>query len=448
MASVSLVEDETAIAAIRDQTDAVFDVQTPNFISDEEISFAKANIGSLPIHVRASMKELEKAFQEGEVTEKGFSKKMTLLLSPHLPKLHTTQIQEEEFVEPALHTLPKFVLEQINDLDKELKDEEITAKGYKRKRDKLLAPFMLKEPPLSTLPKIVLKELETTQNEFKEGDLTEKGYRKRRAKLIRPYLVKANAWSSTVNVMPTKGNTVTVFMQTPPDCKRDSPAHAAAVGIQIINGTEKLFKCQLCNEIFKQAQSFSGHCRLHRTGKTKAFKCTVCNASYTTRSHLKFHMYKHNGNYPYSCEFCGKGFAGRSQYRYHVLRHSGQSPYICKECGGRFWKKRNLEVHCEKHRCDDAPPGLQKCAHCHAMFEELDELQTHMYEHDDGTEGEATMVSKQIKEESGSLSSKSRSSEELMEEGEAEEEEEQVSDEESGKDSEPENNIVLQAQAT
>lgn len=82
------------------------------------------------------------------------------------------------------------------------------------------------------------------------------------------------------------------------------------------------------------------------------------------------------------------------------------------------------------------------------MFEELDELQTHMYEHDDGTEGEATMVSKQIKEESGSLSSKSRSSEELMEEGEAEEEEEQVSDEESGKAGKPENNIVLQAQAT
>ena len=97
-------------------------------------------------------------------------------------------------------------------------------------------------------------------------------------------------------------------------------------------------------------------------GKAKAYKCTVCKASYTTRSHLKFHMYKHTGNYPYTCEYCGKGFAGRSQYRYHVLRHSGQSPYICKECGGRFWKKRNLEVHCSKHRCDDAPTGLQKCA--------------------------------------------------------------------------------------
>lgn len=98
--------------------------------------------------------------------------------------------------------------------------------------------------------------------------------------------------------------------------------------------------------------------------KSKAFKCTVCKAAYTTRSHLKFHMYKHTGDYPYNCEYCNKGFAGRSQYRYHVLRHSGQSPYICKECGGRFWKKRNLEVHCSKHRCDNAPQGLQKCAVC------------------------------------------------------------------------------------
>ena len=73
-------------------------------------------------------------------------------------------------------------------------------------------------------------------------------------------------------------------------------------------------------------------------------------------------MHKHTGNYPYNCEFCGKGFAGKSQYRYHALRHSGQCPFICKECGGRFWRKRNLEVQCTKHRCDDAPPGFQRCA--------------------------------------------------------------------------------------
>ena len=37
-----------------------------------------------------------------------------------------------------------------------------------------------------------------------------------------------------------------------------------AIGVQIMNGNEKMFKCQICNEVFKQAQSFSGHCRLHR----------------------------------------------------------------------------------------------------------------------------------------------------------------------------------------
>ena len=80
-------------------------------------------------------------------------------------------------------------------------------------------------------------------------------------------------------------------------------------------------------------------------------------------------MFKHTGNFPYTCEYCGKGFAGRSQYRYHALRHNGHSPYICKECGGRFWKKRNMEVNCDRHRNDDAPAGLQKCAVSFLFFE-------------------------------------------------------------------------------
>lgn len=37
------------------------------------------------------------------------------------------------------------------------------------------------------------------------------------------------------------------------------------VGIQtVMKDGQKLFKCEVCGEVFKQAQSFSGHCRLHR----------------------------------------------------------------------------------------------------------------------------------------------------------------------------------------
>ena len=33
---------------------------------------------------------------------------------------------------------------------------------------------------------------------------------------------------------------------------------------QIMENGQKLFKCKICGETFKQAQSYSGHCRLHR----------------------------------------------------------------------------------------------------------------------------------------------------------------------------------------
>merc|ERR1719505_45063 len=121
------------------------------------------------------------------------------------------------------------------------------------------------------------------------------------------------------------------------------------IGIQIVENGEKVFKCQVCGEVFKQPQSFSGHCRLHRATRNKHFKCNICNHSYTTRSHLKFHMYKHNGGFPYTCQYCNKGFAGRSQHRYHELRHTGQTPHVCKDCGGRFWKKQSLFIHQTQH---------------------------------------------------------------------------------------------------
>lgn len=35
----------------------------------------------------------------------------------------------------------------------------------------------------------------------------------------------------------------------------------------IMENGEKLFKCKVCGETFKQAQSYSGHCRLHRGKK-------------------------------------------------------------------------------------------------------------------------------------------------------------------------------------
>ncbi|XP_065068982.1 zinc finger protein 182-like isoform X2 [Rhopilema esculentum] len=417
MAASSTVEQQNAIDANSNSIGLEFDekLQRQDSLKDEDLNILKEKLDILPEKIRKKIKELEDDFQEGDLTEKGYKRRLKLLVAPHLEKIQSVSNDAVvELYEPNLNALPKFAVEQLEELERELKEEEITLKGYKRKREKILAPFMLKEPPFSSLPKGIQNELNELAQDFKDGDLTEKGFKKKRTKIITPYLVKANSWSSLVNILPNRNSVLTVFVPSQEKQKDDSDQ---AIGIQIMNGNEKIFKCQLCNEVFKQAQSFSGHCRLHRNNKSKAFKCTICKATYTTRSHLKFHMYKHTGNYPFNCEYCGKGFAGRSQYRYHALRHSGQSPYICKDCGGRFWKKRNLEVHCSKHRCDDAPAGLQKCAHCLAMFEDLEDLQTHMYEHDDEVQEnvkatQATMVQRTQNKNSEANNDESMESEE------------------------------------
>ena len=45
------------------------------------------------------------------------------------------------------------------------------------------------EPPRSELPAAVQQEYYTLEQEFKEGDITEKGFKKKKLKLLTPYLV-------------------------------------------------------------------------------------------------------------------------------------------------------------------------------------------------------------------------------------------------------------------
>ena len=45
------------------------------------------------------------------------------------------------------------------------------------------------EPKIETLPKEVQLKYNELNNELQDGDITEKGYRKKRMKLVHPYLV-------------------------------------------------------------------------------------------------------------------------------------------------------------------------------------------------------------------------------------------------------------------
>ena len=80
--------------------------------------------------------------------------------------------------------------------------------------------------------------------------------------------------------------------------------------------------------------------------RIKLYKCSFCNATYTTNSHLKYHMFKHTGDFPFTCTFCNKGFAGKSQLKYHELRHTGiVSCFLCIHFLSNYsFEDINLEI--------------------------------------------------------------------------------------------------------
>ncbi|XP_066927596.1 myoneurin-like [Clytia hemisphaerica] len=296
---------------------------------------------SLPLHIQSILKDLQQELDDGDITDKGYQKRRTAIIAPFL-KQYKPVVEESlkvELVEPSLEKLPKTALNALSLLKEELDNEEITEKGYNKKRAKILEPYMLKEPSRASLPRAIQLKYQELDQELQDGDITDKGYRKKRMKLVHPYLEAVHP-SSYRRSNSKKFSAVKASVKQ----QRKGLQHEK----HIMENGEKLFKCKVCGETFKQAQSYSGHCRLHRGDHQKLYKCNMCNATYTTNSHLKYHMFKHTGDFPFTCTFCGKGFAGKSQLKYHELRHTGDAPHSCDDCGTTFWKLKGLTDHKSK----------------------------------------------------------------------------------------------------
>ncbi|XP_055842414.1 zinc finger protein 540-like [Episyrphus balteatus] len=173
--------------------------------------------------------------------------------------------------------------------------------------------------------------------------------------------------------------------------------------------------CKICNKIFKKADTYAAHMRVHQG--LKPFPCLLCDKSYARRSRLKGHVKtKHEGSpgerfpctepgcdrtmsskqtlrkhikdihsgmgvkpkQPYICEECGKVLTSLATLKNHRFLHTGaQLPHECPQCQKRYITKNKLKEHMNRHA------GIRNyiCPHCGARKSTRTELKTHINYH-------------------------------------------------------------------
>ena len=141
----------------------------------------------------------------------------------------------------------------------------------------------------------------------------------------------------------------------------------------------KPHKCPHCNNSYASELFLRDHCRrslCNKIGTPKAFQCTVCKNSFHLQRHLNRHMMIHNRP-QHPCNLCGKLFRTKYQLKRHLLTHS--KPHQCAICDKTFSEKWRLDRHVRLHT------KPYQCLLCGRNFPEERRLNEHTMTHDKET---------------------------------------------------------------
>eukprot|EP00092_Neocalanus_flemingeri_P017605 GFUD01019047.1.p1 GENE.GFUD01019047.1~~GFUD01019047.1.p1 ORF type:complete len:399 (+),score=82.24 GFUD01019047.1:185-1381(+) len=134
-------------------------------------------------------------------------------------------------------------------------------------------------------------------------------------------------------------------------------------------GQLKNKKCPYCEKLFRDSAKLKYHIYTHT--KEKPFTCDVCQQSFNHPSHFKRHMSQHQEK-NIACHHCPKMFSDQKLLNVH-LKHVDQS-FTCNVCGIVYASKDALKNHQRKHT-GETP---YSCSHCESKFDMSYKLKNHV----------------------------------------------------------------------
>lgn len=82
--------------------------------------------------------------------------------------------------------------------------------------------------------------------------------------------------------------------------------------------THRLFVCKMCDKRFTARNNLRLHMRnKHVLGDEKDYKCAHCPFQTNYRRNLRYHLYTHGGERPFTCLICERGFTRKVEFDKH-----------------------------------------------------------------------------------------------------------------------------------
>ena len=125
-------------------------------------------------------------------------------------------------------------------------------------------------------------------------------------------------------------------------CSKEFINHKRLKLHEVIHRTEKNFKCDICNTIFRWKSSLIKHKKtMMKTDGAPNLSCTICDIQFCTGKDVKSHnIFVHRKQF--SCKICGQSFTLKKSLELHVKNRVSIS---CRDCGNIFCNKRAHTRH-------------------------------------------------------------------------------------------------------